>query len=504
MTLNDAPVPAATSLASMNRLQLQAACVKLGLESTPENELLRKQLREHEGYMQSHAHSSSATITTTTSFTTTITATVETEQDSVAHLPAGDTDVAMEDVLEVKTEESVVADIKVESEQEEEEKQEQQQQEQDIAEEAEAQHEAMVVDELSIKQEAMDEDVQESLPFQDPMLVEVKTEKDETGVVIKQEKDTSSSSSTITIKQEKEEETIVTIKLEKVDDKSPGDDVKKEDSPVPIAQRRQLWEARAAAPSQQRSGLPLSKARINNQFTNVAARRANSTTTTPQVQKRRRTADGEDDMDVSMEDNSSPTPPSGTVRKLIGRFAGSSIDAPSSVGKRRKVDLPTPKSSPGPGSSIGGSSFPSIPKFKRVVKIPVSSTRSGSSLYAMGNSASRSGSGTVGAKRRAAPDSANITTDRTSPGTTPAISASTAGATPKKASKPVSAETINRLATPKKINTPASTAALPNVAPVPAPNFGASTSTAPSTATVTKARGPVLSTAARAAQRQKK
>ncbi|KAF9146753.1 hypothetical protein BGX30_009535 [Mortierella sp. GBA39] len=503
MTLDDAPVLATTSLASMNRLQLQAACVKLGLDSTPENELLRKQLREHEGYMQSHAHSSSATITTTTSITTTIT-TEETEQDSVAHLPAGDTDVAMEDALEVKTEESVVATIKVESEQEEEEEQEQQQQEHDIAEEAKAQHEAMAVDELSIKQEAMDEDVQESLPFQDPILVEVKTEKGETGVVIKQEKDTSSSS-TITIKQEKEEETIVTIKQEKVDDKSPGDDFKKEDSPVPIAQRRQLWEARAAAPSQQRSGLPLSKARINNQFTNVATRRANSTTTTPQVQKRRRTADGEDDMDVSMEDNNSPTPPSGTVRKLIGKFAGSSIDAPSSpVGKKRRVDLPTPKSSPGPGSSSGGSTFPSIPKFKRVVKIPVSSTRSGSSLYAMGNSASRSGSGTVGAKRRAAPDSANVTTDKTSPGSTPAISASTAGATPKKASKPVSAETINRLATPKKINTPAPTAALSNVAPVPAPNFGASTSTAPSTATVTKARGPVLSTAARAAQRQKK
>ncbi|KAG9069346.1 hypothetical protein KI688_010246 [Linnemannia hyalina] len=502
MTLDDALVPAATSLASMNRLQLQAACVKLGLDSTPENELLRKQLREHEGYMQSHAHSSPATITTTTSITTTIT-TEETEQDSVAHLPAGDTDVAMEDALEVKTEESVVATIKVESEQEEEE-QEQQQQEQDIAEEAEAQHEEMAVDEMSIKQEAMDEDVQESLPFHDPMLVEVKTEKDETKVVIKQEKDTSSGN-TITIKQEKEEETIVTIKQEKVDDKSPGDDVKKEDSPVPIAQRRQLWEARAAAPSQQRSGLPLSKARINNQFTNVATRRANSTTTTPQVQKRRRTADGEDDMDVSMEDNSSPTPPSGTVRKLIGRFAGSSIDAPSSpVGKKRRVDLPTPKSSPGPGSSSSGSSFPSIPKFKRVVKIPVSSTRSGSSLYAMGNSAFRSGSGTVGVKRRAASDSANVTTDKTSPGSTPAILASTAGATPKKASKPVSAETINRLATPKKINTPASTAALSNVAPVPAPNFGASTSTAPSTATVTKARGPVLSTAARAAQRQKK
>ncbi|OAQ34783.1 hypothetical protein K457DRAFT_712999 [Linnemannia elongata AG-77] len=206
-----------------------------------------------------------------------------------------------------------------------------------------------------------------------------------------------------------------------------------------------------------------------------------------------------------MEDKNSPTPPSGTVRKLIGKFAGSSISAPSSpVGKKRRVDLPTSKSSPGPGSSSGNSTFPSIPKIKRVVKIPVSSTRAGSSLYAMGNSASRSGSGTAGARRRGASDSTNVTTDKTSPGLTLAASASTTGVTPKKTSKPVSAETINRLATPKKINTPISAAALSNVAPVPAPNFGASTSTAPSTPTVTKARGPVLSTAARAAQRQKK
>ncbi|KAF9154701.1 hypothetical protein BG015_000156 [Linnemannia schmuckeri] len=479
MTLDDTPA-LDTSLASMNRLQLQAACVKLGLDSTPENELLRKQLREHEGYMQSHAHSSSATIANTTI--------EETEQDSVSHQPTDDTDVAMEDAPEVQTEESIVATIKVELEQEEE---QQQHQGQDTAEEAEAQPEAMAVEELLIKQEVMDEHVQETSPLQDPTLVEVKIEKEETEVVIKQEKDTASSS-TITIKQEKEEETIVTIKQEKIDAKSPSDDIKKEDSPVPIAQRRQLWEARSAAPSQQRSGLPLSKARINNQHANV--------------QKRRRTADGEDD-DVSMGEHSSPTPPSGTVRKLIGKFAGSSISAPSSpVGKKRRVDLPTTKSSPGLGGGSGDSTFPSIPKFKRVVKIPVSSTRAGSSLYAMGNSASRSVSGAIGARRKAASDSANSTTDKTSLGPTPPASAPTAGTTPKKigSSKPVSAETINRLATPKKINTPASAAALSNVAPVPAPNFGASTSTAPSTATVTKARGPVLSTAARAAQRQKK
>ncbi|KAF8946062.1 hypothetical protein BGZ47_001387 [Haplosporangium gracile] len=499
MTLDDTHAPD-TSLASMNRLQLQAACVKLGLDSTPENELLRKQLREHEGYMQSHAHSSSATITTTTSIT--VTTTEETEHNSVSHQPADDTDVAMEDAPEVQTEESIVATIKVEPEQEEE---KQQHQGQDTAEVAEAQSEAMAMEELLIKQEIMNEDVQETSPLQDSTLVEVKIEKEEIEVVIKQEKDTASSS-TITSKQEKEEETIVTIKQEKVDAKSPGGNIKKEDSPVPIAQRRQLWEARSA-PSQQRSSLPLSKARINNQHANVATRRANSITTTPQVQKRRRTADGEDDMDVSLGEQSSPTPPSGTVRKLIGKFAGSSISAPSSpVGKKRRVDLPTTKNSPGLGGGSGGSTFPSIPKFKRVVKIPVSSTRAGSSLYAMGNSASRSGLGAIDARRKAASDSANSITDKTSLGSTPSASASTAGTTPKKigSSKPVSAETINRLATPKKINNPASAAALSNVAPVPAPNFGASTSTAPSTATVTKARGPVLSTAARAAQRQKK
>ncbi|KAG0291245.1 hypothetical protein BGZ96_005379, partial [Linnemannia gamsii] len=435
MTLDDAPAPD-TSLASMNRLQLQAACVKLGLDSTPENELLRKQLREHAGYMHSHAHSSSATMATTTSITTT-TFTSETEQDSVSHLPAGDTDVAMEDALDA--EDSLVEAVKMEQEQEEEQEQQQdteeeQEQHQDT-EEAEEQSEPMAVEGLSIKQEVMEENVQEPSPLQGTAMVEVKIEKEETEVVIKQEKDTSSSSTT-TIKLEKDEE-AVTVKQEKVDAKSPSDDVKKEDSPVPIAQRRQMWEARSVAPSQQWSGLPLSKARINNQLTNASTRRTNSATTTavPQVQKRKRTTDGEDNVDVSVEEHSSPTPPSGTVKKLIGKFAGSSISAPSSpIGKKRRVDLPTSKGSPGPSSSSGGSSsFPSIPKFKRVVKIPVSSTRTGSSLYAMGNSTSRPGSGAGGARRKAASDLANSVADKTPLGSNLSTSAPTAGTTPKKA-----------------------------------------------------------------------
>ncbi|KAF9908308.1 hypothetical protein EC991_009952 [Linnemannia zychae] len=504
MTLDNALAPDTTSLASMNRLQLQAACVKLGLDSTPENELLRKQLREHDGYMQSHVVLSSASIATSTSTSSIIsTTTSETQQDNTSQLPAEDTDIAMEDALEVEG--SVVETIKVEQEGEQE-TAFKQLQEQSPMRETDAKPEAMAVEDLSIKQEVMEEDVQETLPFQETTLVQVKTEKEESEIVIKQEADTSS---TITVKQEKTEESV-TIKQEKVDTTSPSDDVKKEESPIPIAQRRQLWEARSA-PSQQKSSLPLSKARINHQ--QVSARRVPSSaitaaTTTGRDQKRRRTADGEDDTDVATEEQSSPTPQSGTVKRLIGKFAGSSISAPSSpVSKKRRVDALTSKSSPGPGSSSGGSSFPSIPKFKRVVKIPASSSRVSSSLYAMGNNATRSGAGSAGARRRAASDSANssagTTADRTSP------SASTATATaPKKAgsSKPVSAETINRLATPKKINTSAASAAgaFSNVAPVPAPNFGASTSTAPSSHTVTKARGPVLSTAARAAQRAKK
>ncbi|KAG0271140.1 hypothetical protein BGZ95_001101 [Linnemannia exigua] len=502
MTLNDTPAPDTTPLASMNRLQLQAACVKLGLDSTPATESLRKQLREHDGYKQLHTVSSNF-ITTCVSTT----ATSETQENTASQLSAEDADVAMQDAHEA--EESMVATVKVEQEGAQEIPTEEHQ-EQSPVDEAEAQPEAMAVEELSIKQEVMEEDVQETSPFQETTLVQVKTEKEDTDVVVKQEADTAS---IITIKQEKEEENVA-IKQEKVDAKGPSDDVKKEDSPVPIAQRRQLWEARSA-PTQQRSGLPVSKTRINNQQTTV--RRMTSTTTlttTAQVQKRRRTEDGEDDADVTMEEQSSPIPQSGTVRKLIGKFAGSSISAPSSpVGKKRRVDLPTSKSSPGPGSnsSSGGSSFPSIPKFKRVVKIPASGNRASSSLYAMGNSTSRSGAGAAGARKRAASDSASgsagaTTADRISP----AASASTTTATtPKKtSSKPVSAETINRLATPKKINTPAAAAAsagaLSNVAPVPAPNFGASTSTAPSTHAVTKARGPVLSTAVRAAQRAKK
>lgn len=211
--------------------------------------------------MQSHAHSSSAPMTTTASSTTT-TYTSETEQHSVSHMPASDTDIAMEDAPDA--EDSVVEAVKAEQEQEDE-----QEQQQDT-EGTEEQPEPMAVEELSIKQEVMEEDVQETSPFQGTVMVEVKVEKEEAEVVIKQEKDTSSS--TITIKQEKDEETV-TVKQEKIDAQSPSDDVKKEDSPVPIAQRRQMWEARSSAPSQQRSGLPLSKARINNQLTNAATRR---------------------------------------------------------------------------------------------------------------------------------------------------------------------------------------------------------------------------------------
>ncbi|KAF9090765.1 hypothetical protein BGX23_005745 [Mortierella sp. AD031] len=502
-----------TSLANMSRLQLQAACVKLGLDSTPDNDALRKQLQEHDDYMHSHAHSSTtSTISNTTA--------PETAQYGVSQQPAEGADVTMEDAPEA-AEEPTVMDAKEEPEQEDATNEQQQQEQTDEAkaDSGEQHTEEMAVEELFIKQEVMmEEDVQEFSPVQDT-LVAVKTEKEETEVVVKQEVVSISSNSnsssgvegTVTIKQE---EGSLAIKQEKfeVEGSSDGAKAETEEAPIPIAQRRQLWEARTVS-SHQRSALPLSKARINNQLAN---RRAPTTTTTAQVQKRRRATEGEDDMDVTMEDQSSPTPPSGTVRKLIGKFAGSTISAPNSpVGKKRKVDSATTKSSPGPGNS-SGSTFPSIPKFKRVVKIPVAGNRAGSSLYAMGgSSASRAGAGATGVRRKAASDShggsSATAADKTLPGSTPSTSTTT-GATStatKKvgSSKPVSAETINRLATPKKINAPAAmTAATSNVTPVAAPNFNlsASTSTAPSTSTVTRARGPVLSTAARAAQRREK
>ncbi|KAF9929959.1 hypothetical protein FBU30_001049 [Linnemannia zychae] len=471
-----------TSLATMNRLQLQAACVKLGLDSTLENDLLRKQLSEHDGFMNLHGHVSSITATASTSITT-----LEPELSNISLPEAQDPDVTMDDVSGM--EQSILTD-NVKIEQEEEQSNTHQEQQEIPANNAEVQLETMAVEELSIKQEVLEEDTQEISPVQEDVMIEVKIEKLETEVVVKQETDTIEN---ITIKQEKEEEGIM-IKQEKTDVASISTDkVKKEDSPIPIAQRRQLWEARST-PSQQRSNLPLSRARMN---TTAAAKRA-TTITAPnaQIQKRRRTADGEDDHDISMEEQSGSIPPSGTVKKLIGKFAGSSISAPNSpVGKKRRVDLPANNSSPGSGSNSNSSrTFPSIPKIKRVVKIPVVGNRAASSLYAMGNSAVRSNM-----RRKAASDSANgsgNTPDRASPGS---ISAAPTATTPKK-TKPVSAETINRLATPKKINT----GAIPNTAPVPAPNFGASTSTAPSTPTITKARGPVLSTAVRAAQRAKK
>ncbi|KAF9940211.1 hypothetical protein BGZ67_008122 [Mortierella alpina] len=116
-------------------------------------------------------------------------------------------------------------------------------------------------------------------------------------------------------------------------------DTKIEDTTVPVIQRKQFWESRT---SSTRSTLP------------------------PGMQKRERPAeDLEADTDVKEEvdqGNSLPTP--GTVRNLIGKFAGSAISPPGSpVNKRRRVEMSK-------SSRPSTTSAPSIPKYKKVIKIP--------------------------------------------------------------------------------------------------------------------------------------
>ncbi|KAF9951227.1 hypothetical protein BGZ70_001080 [Mortierella alpina] len=253
--------------------------------------------------------------------------------------------------------------------------------------------------ELRIKEEVVEES---AVTTELDRAILTKTE--EADVVVKEEEGL----------QLKEEETIGdkatedgSIKQE--DDSQMDVETKIEDTTVPVIQRKQFWESRT---SSTRSALPVSKARAAGKLTQVGS--STTTTSKPGLQKRERPAeDMEADGDVKEEadlGNTLPTP--GTVRNLIGKFAGSAISPPGSpVNKRRKVEM---SKSPRPATT----SVPSIPKYKKVIKIPTTRTAKTKSAYATG--ATRT---TTGTRQRKTTESNVSPPDGAS--TSPGLSSST-------------------------------------------------------------------------------
>ncbi|KAF9312424.1 hypothetical protein BG003_006306, partial [Podila horticola] len=246
--------------------------------------------------------------------------------------------------------------------------------------------------------------------------------------------------------------------------------------------------------------------------------------------------EGADNTKAESPSSSLPTP--GTVRKMIGRFATSGSKrspaaeppvAPMSPSKKRRIDSPATASSstPTPGSSAPGSSTPTpttpskLSTLKnKVVKIPVATASSkAKNVYATPRAvgtptikksttptpkASEAGKAVAIRRQKAIVEAASEGRPRrtsarlaaaplaSSSTTSTSTLTSTTTTTPTTtSSKSVSAETINRLATPKKVNT--STLAS-TTTPV---SFAVSVGPA----TPTRPRGPILSTASRAAQR---
>ncbi|KAF9362107.1 hypothetical protein BGX34_006696 [Mortierella sp. NVP85] len=407
-------------LASLSRLQLQALCVKAGLDSTVETEELRRILREH--------------------------------RDIHGHLD-GDTRIGVEQ----RNQNTDTGDIVMEDP---------------------SQNSASSADtEAQGNKDSESGDVDIKLESEDGVAASPASTKSD-GVKSKQTKARTKQGSSIevrdgtevTIKQEEGGET--TVKVE-TDAELPLSDVKVEETTTTaVAQRKQFWEAQSASTQSGRT-------------TTTVGTQRNVGSVGSGPQKRARSNDDTDDgTEIKNEDNgddiSSSLPTPGTVRNLIGKFAGSTIsssEGPQS--KKRKVD--TPKSSP------AAASVPTIPRYKKVIKIAAKTTSK--NVYAF-KGANRSGTSAtklvVGPKTRASSESSSA-------GTKNQLSSSTSGTPVKKSSvsKPMSAETINRLATPKRINTPAASATgATSVAP---------SSTAPAP---TRPRGPVLSTASRAAQRR--
>ncbi|KAF9180053.1 hypothetical protein BGZ51_006460 [Haplosporangium sp. Z 767] len=432
----------------MSRLQLQAACVKHGLASTGENEELKRLLREF--WTQPDAENESDAIASVNGTGETVPDDIK--QETKTAMTTGATDMVMKDVNDEPALTNTLPDVAVKEEAPE--------------------------DEPQVKQEVVEESMSASAVLETPS--EAKQEQKD--ITIKQEENEVGTRSVqeMKIKQEADTEMVV--------------DTKTEDTTVPVMQRKQFWESKSG---NTRSALPVSKARLNGQQTLTTAKVQKTKIPTMQTgQKRSRTADETDSTaEANAEDGQAdqsvlPTP--GTVRKLIGRFAGSSISSSESPTiKKRKIE---PSKSPRPVRP----SPPVISKYKRVIKIPVAGASSVKSAYAMG--ATRPGTAAkrsaVAVKQKTRADSTSDTAESGPSVPTSALSASTnkranSSTTTKTV---VSAETINRLAMPKKVISPSAQTSTPATV-VPA-------SSVPVPITPTRPRGPVLSTASRAAQRR--
>ncbi|KAI8597564.1 hypothetical protein EDD21DRAFT_385152 [Dissophora ornata] len=426
-------------IAGLGRLQLQSLCVKAGLDSTADNGELRKILQEH--YNQHGGLSSERGATNAASAENAAELETVVKTEDITQDIHGTTDTATEIKVEVKQEDNHGAtDVSMED---------------TVASEVK---EAVVVatsaEDTRIKEEAKDE----SLTLPGP-------------------------ENTATVKSEPDDYSTV----------------------LPIAQRKKFWESKTTS-----ARSTVRAAQSSSQQTTPSS--ATSSSTARPVQKRVRTIDDtgidvNDDADINVKEeeggddieSSLPTP--GTVRNLIGRFAGSAISPPGTPAiKKRKMDAV--KTSPAPAAT------PTIPRHKKIIKIPVTATvANNKSSPAPGRSnASRAGSASsttttrpvAGVKRKAVSESAPSHSTSQSSSSAPGPSSSSTAAVAK---KPVSAETINRLATPKKIR--AASSVTSNATPMAPPSSTAtSLSSSSSALTTTRPRGPVLSTASRAAQRR--
>ncbi|KAG0023228.1 hypothetical protein BGZ80_010050 [Entomortierella chlamydospora] len=438
-------------LSNLSRLQLQALCVKAGLDTTAENEELRKLLQEH--WTQHHPSKDGDRP-------------VVAIQGEDIYEPVGSSNAAKVGATDNDIGASVSSKCNVESVEDTELGEGIKQEEQT----AECDNTATSVSNTEVKTEETGDTTMEDVSQSNTAIAADVFIKHE---VVEESAVTSDSEKPFGIKQEQNDvaikledgQTNTAVKMESTEEK-----VKVEDTVIPISHRKQFWEAKAAST---RSGIPVNRDRPTGQNnTGTGARRVISQSRQTS-QKRGRDAESagasgdinDGDGHDGTSTNSLPTP--GTVRSLIGKFAGSTIsssETPSS--KRRKTEIV--KSSP------ATSAAPIIPRYKRIIKIPVAGAASSKSPYALGaNNVSKS---TASAKRKLA---------SSSPAGSPA---------PAPTKKTVSAETINRLATPKKINAP------------PALGAGAAPATSHISISIpaapTRPRGPVLSTASRAAQRR--
>ncbi|KAF9584579.1 hypothetical protein BGW38_005950 [Lunasporangiospora selenospora] len=425
----------------LSRLQLQAACVKAGLDTTANNDELRQLLQEH--WEQTHPSNDKKEDAEASES--------KTESCDIANETAGGT-----------------------------------------AREASVKHED---DELNA---STAETTTAPVATDDSENVDIKVEEDQEMTPVKDEEDSDNVS-----KVKKEELT----------------------KSMTIAQRKRIWEAKTVS----------SSARSTSTTTSRPASRI-PVAGTSSGQKRDRSPDDSDDIKKEEEEQSNSLPIPGTVQKLIGRFAGpsssgadqNSVDGESKsmsmtpesgspASKRRRIDAQGTATTTGTGSMIKNTAT------KKVIKIPVagSATRT-RSPYAIGSTRASAAKTITATTTTTTTSTASTKVTSTAMAMTRSAelrkqlvaaskktdSTSAAGEVKKPESKPtkaVSAETINRLATPKKVK---ATSATPEPPTKPTTRSATPVSTKPTPLTTvavsvpTRPRGPVLSTASRAAQRR--